>query len=144
MDMAAQALTPLSDSKKPARYPLKGVHNLVYTAAPGASSGKIGPFVGTVSQFFPDDETFYNRVDFGPLQIALRAKREVKNDDTIKVSFLETSVSLFGKTLKTSPSGGGGVWKVKFVGTYQDEGGREKLVRIMETPSLFVLQHDLN
>jgi hypothetical protein len=130
MEVAVQNLIPLSDSKKPARYPLRGVHELVYSAAPGASSGKIGPFVGKVSQFFEDDDIFYNRVEFGPLQIALRAKREVKN--------------LFGKTVRKSSAGGGGVWKVKFVGTYQEKDGKEKLVRIMETPSLFVLQHDLN
>ena len=35
------------------------------------------------------------------------------------------------------------VWKVKFVGKVQDENGKEKLVRIMETPSLFVLEQDL-
>jgi PAP_fibrillin len=144
MEVAVQNLIPLSDSKKPARYPLRGVHELVYSAAPGASSGKIGPFVGKVSQFFEDDDIFYNRVEFGPLQIALRAKREVKNDDIIKVSFLETSFNLFGKTVRKSSAGGGGVWKVKFVGTYQDKDGKEKLMRIMETPSLFVLQHDLN
>ncbi|KAG7369166.1 plastid lipid-associated PAP/fibrillin family protein [Nitzschia inconspicua] len=144
VEMLAQSLIPLSDSKQPARYPLEGVHKLVYSAAPGASSGKIGPFVGKVSQFFEDDEIFYNRVEFGPLSIALRAKREVKNNDTIKVSFLETAFSLFGKTLKKSQAGGGGVWKVKFVGTYRDGDGKEKLVRIMETPSLFVLEHSLS
>jgi hypothetical protein len=144
METATRALIPLSDSKKPARYTLAGIHNLVYSAAPGASSGKIGPFVGKVSQYFEDDEIFYNRVEFGPLQIALRAKRELKNDDTINVSFLQTYFNLFGMTVKTSPAGGGGVWKVKFVGTYKDLDGNEKLVRIMHTPSLFVLQHDLN
>ena len=35
------------------------------------------------------------------------------------------------------------VWKVKFVGKIEDENGNEKLVRIMETPSLFVLEQDL-
>jgi hypothetical protein len=35
------------------------------------------------------------------------------------------------------------VWKVKFVGKVQDENGNEKLVRIMDTPSLFVLEQDL-
>jgi hypothetical protein len=144
METAVRALIPLSDSKKPARYPLAGVHSLVYSSAPGASSGKVGPFVGKVSQYFEDDEVFYNRVEFGPLQISLRAKRELKNDDTIKVSFLQTSFNLFGKTIKTSPVGGGGVWKVKFAGTYIDLDGNEKLMRIMYTPSLFILLHDIN
>jgi hypothetical protein len=142
LQAVAKSIFPLSISK-PARYNLTGVHNLVYSAAPGASSGKIGPLIGKVSQYFEDDEIFYNRVNFGPLQIALRAKRETMNDSTIKVSFLETSFNLFGQTIKKQQAGGGGVWKVKFVGKVEDENGKEKLVRIMETPSLFVLEHDL-
>jgi hypothetical protein len=119
---------------------------LVYSAAPGASSGRIfGNVIGRVSQLFEDDEIFYNRVDFGPFQIALRAKRQVINDRTIKVTFLETSINLFGQTLsKKDAGGGGGVWKVKYVGTVKDDDGNEKLVRIMETPSLFVLEQDLS
>jgi len=35
------------------------------------------------------------------------------------------------------------IWKVKFVGKVEDENGNEKLVRIMETPALFVLEQDL-
>jgi hypothetical protein len=128
-----------------ARYPLVGVHNLVYSAAPGASSGRVfGNVVGRVSQLFEDDEIFYNRVDFGPVQIALRAQRKVLNDTTIKVSFLETSLNLFGRTISKKDVGGGGIWKVKYVGTVKDDDGNEKLVRIMETPSLFVLEQDLS
>mmetsp|Transcript_14074 Transcript_14074/g.29726 ORF Transcript_14074/g.29726 Transcript_14074/m.29726 type:complete len:197 (-) Transcript_14074:3711-4301(-) len=143
MEEVAKEAIPLS-LNKPARVPLTGKHKLIYSAAPGASSGRIfGNVVGKVSQVFEDDETFYNIVDLGPLQIALRAKREIKNDSTIKVSFLETSFNLFGKTVKKSEVKGGGVWKVKFVGKVEDENGNQKLVRIMETPSLFVLEQDL-
>ena len=35
------------------------------------------------------------------------------------------------------------VWKVKFVGKVEDKNGNEKLVRIIETPCLFVLEQDL-
>jgi hypothetical protein len=138
-DLAAE-VTPFSDAK-PAKFPLTGEHRLVYSAAPGASSGRVfGNVVGKVSQYFEDDEIFYNRVAFGPLLISLKAKREIKNDSNIKVSFLETTISLFGKTLSQKEIGGGGVWKVKFVGKVQDKDGNEKLVRVMETPSLFVLE----
>lgn len=140
----AQAVIPLSDSK-PAKFALSGEHKLLYSAAPGASSGRVaGNVVGKVTQFFEDDETFYNKVSFGPLQIALKAKREIKNDSTIKVSFQETKISLFGQTLTEKTIGGGGVWKIKFVGTVTDKSGNEKLVRIMETPSLFILEQPLN
>jgi len=143
MEEIAADLIPFS-LEKPARVPLTGEHNLVYSAAEGASSGRVfGNVVGKVSQLFENDEIFYNRVNFGPLQIALRAKREIMNDSTIKVSFLETSFNLFGRTLKKSEVKGGGVWKVKFVGKVEDENGKEKLVRIMETPSLFVLEQEL-
>lgn len=143
MEDIAEDTFPFSESK-PARIPLTGEHKLIYSAAEGASSGRVfGNVVGKVSQLFESDEIFYNRVNFGPLQISLRAKREIKNDSTIKVSFLETSFNLFGRTLKKANVGGGGVWKVKFVGKVQDENGKEKLVRIMETPSLFVLEQDL-
>ena len=145
----AEQLTSYSD-RNPAMVPLNGIHQLVYSAAPGASSGRISggggkiSIVGTVSQKFETDTIFYNRVTFGPLMIALQAKREIKNASTIKVSFLETSFSLFGKTFATKQAGGGGVWKVKFVGKIEDKDGKEKLVRIMETPSLFILQQPLD
>jgi hypothetical protein len=143
MEELAAAVIPYSDTK-PAQYPLMGDHRLVYSAAPGASSGRLfGNIVGQVSQLFEDDDTFYNRVALGPLQISLKAQREVKNESKIKVTFLETKFSLFGTTLKEGKVGGGGVWKVTFVGTVQDADGKEKLVRVMETPSLFILEQPL-
>jgi len=134
----------LNEESKPARYKLTGTHKLVYSAAPGASSGRLfGNVVGKVSQLIEDDEIFYNLLFLGPLEVSLKAKREILNDSSIKVSFLETTFKLFGQTLKNAPMGGGGVWKVKFVGTVEDLKGNKKLVRIMETPSLFILEQDL-
>jgi len=100
--------------------------------------------VGKVSQKFETKDIFYNRVTLGPLMIALEAKREIKNSSTIKVSFLETTFSLFGKPFSTQKAGGGGIWKVKFVGKIKDQDGKDKLVRIMETPSLFILEQPLD
>ena len=60
---------------RPAKYPLEGEHRLVYSAAKGASSGRVfGEVVGKVSQLFQDQDIFYNRVNFGPLQIALQVR----------------------------------------------------------------------
>lgn len=136
-------IIPLSDPS-PAKFPLIGQHRLVYSAAPGASSGRvIGSLVGKVTQLFETEEIFYNRVAFGPLMIALQAKREIKNSSTIKVSFLETSFSLFGKVFSKKTAGGGGIWKCRFVGKIKDVDGSEKIIRIMETPSLFILEQKL-
>lgn len=145
MKELAASVIALSDSKSPAKCPLVGEHKLVYSAAPGASSGRVfGNVVGKVTQFFEDEDIFYNRVAIGPFQIALKAKRQIMNDSTIKVSFLETKFSLFDKTLKEGKVGGGGTWKVKFVGTVVDgTHGKKKLIRIMETPSLFILEQPL-
>jgi hypothetical protein len=140
----AKEIVALSDDK-PARSQLTGLHNLVYSAAPGGSSGKIGPFVGKVKQEFVDDLTFYNTVEFGPLKITLRAEREVKSDTAIKVTFRETTVTLFGNEItRKSIENSGGVWKCLFSGVVTSPEGRRKLVRVMETPSLFVLEQYLD
>jgi hypothetical protein len=123
--------------------PLTGVHNLLYSAAPGGSSGRIGPFAGTVRQTFVDDKTFINSVELGPLKIELRAERKAKNQNTIQVVFKETIVSLFGKMLVRKETPGRGVWKV-LMAKKVNENGSEKLVRIMETPSLFILEQELD
>jgi hypothetical protein len=152
--LATAAAANVTDSAQPspvllARYPLTGEHALLYSAAPGGSSGRLfGSVVGKVTQFFESEQIFYNRVDLGPVRISLQATREVKNDKIIKVTFLETTVSLFGKTLVRKPLSGGGVWKVKFVGIIpndpnDDKGGKGRLIRVMETPSLFVLEQRL-
>ena len=64
IDELASALIPYSDSG-PAQVNLQGRHDLIYSASPGASSGAFGPFVGTVSQSFLDEERFINRVEIG-------------------------------------------------------------------------------
>ena len=57
-DIATNAIS-LNKESKPARYTLTGEHTLVYSAAPGASSGRIfGNVVGDVSQYFEDDTIF--------------------------------------------------------------------------------------
>ena len=141
---ARNEISCLTD-KKPARTPLSGVHKLVYSASPGGSSGKVGPFVGKVTQEFVDDKTFINAVTFGPLKIALRAEREVKNDKNIKVTFRETTITLFGNKIKSKTiENSGGVWKYLYSGIVKAPNGKQKLVRLMETPSLFVLEQELD
>ena len=64
IDELAAVLIPYSDSG-PAQVDLQGRHDLIYSASPGASSGALGPFVGSVSQSFLDEERFINRVEIG-------------------------------------------------------------------------------
>jgi hypothetical protein len=145
LQQQAAALVDISDPC-PARLPLVGVYTLVYSAAPGGSSGKLGPFAGIVTQEFVDDQCFINAVSLGPIKITLQAHRETKNDWTIKVPFRKTCVSFFGQALVVKELKGtsGGVWKYLFYGSITDTDGRKKLVRVMETPSLFVLEQFLD
>jgi hypothetical protein len=143
LEQLAMTLEPLSD-KNPTKRPLRGMHNLLYSAAPGGSSGRLaGPFYGKVTQDFVDDETFINAVQFGPLQISLRATRSVKTARRNMVKFCETTVRLFGQTIVQKELGGGGVWDYIFIGEVTDEDGTSKLIRVMKTPSLFVLEQNL-
>ncbi|KAL7559929.1 hypothetical protein ACA910_008253 [Epithemia clementina (nom. ined.)] len=150
LNLAREVSKKVSDpsSSQPARYPLTGVHSMVYSAAPGGSSGKIvGPINGKVRQEFVDDKTFINSVELGPLKIALRAERTIMDDTRIKVFFRETFVSLFGNVITTKEieNNRGGVWNYLFAGEITDTTtGQRKLVRVMETPSLFIVEQDLD
>jgi len=141
----------IEDEVAPARVPLVGVHNLVYSDSDGSSSGKIfGPIYGRVTQVFVDDVVFRNRVDLGPLRLALTAERKVMDDRDIQVTFKSVCVELFGQRLVEKTIDGGGTWKMIHVGKVRVDGGddegdrkKEKLVRIFEAPSLFVIEQDL-
>ena len=64
-------------------------------------------------QEFVDERTFYNAVTLfgGALRVALRAEREIIDDERIRVAFKETSLTVFGRTLLRRPSPAGGVWE---------------------------------
>ena len=133
------ALSPFSDDC-PARKALTGQHELVYSASPSASSGKLGPFTGGVTQSFLDDSRFINRVElFGGLaKVELNAERKVVDDTRIKVFFKRTDFFLFGNEVKSGEVKGAGVWDYKFSGIVEVNGER-LLLRVMDTPSLFVI-----
>ncbi|CAB9500402.1 expressed unknown protein [Seminavis robusta] len=129
----------------PAKASLRGIHDLVYSAAPGGSSGRLfGPVYGKVTQdFLEDDVTFINAVKIGPVEISLQAEKIVKNDTTNIVKFKKSQVKAFGKTVVEKDINGGGVWKYLFMGEVQDADGNKKLLRVMETPSLFVIEQPI-
>jgi len=116
---------------QPARKPLLGVWELAYSTNEGGSSGKLGPFVGDVTQTFLDDRRFINAVELGPLRVALEAEREVVDDTRIRVSFREMAFSLLGMELFRKPAKGKGVWEQCYV---------DSNLRVMKTPSVFVLR----
>ena len=140
MKLKAKELSPHSDPQ-PARLPLVGTHKLLYSDAPGNSSGKlVGPIYGSVTQEFVDDTTFINAVEIGPLKICLRAEREVLDDKKIRVKFVETTVELFGVPVLQKETTGAGIWEFLYSGVVENKDGTSKRIRIMKTPSLFVLE----
>lgn len=134
---AAEALQG-QGAKSPARVPLAGTYDLLYSASKGGSSGKLGPLTGKVTQIITDDTNFINRVEIGPLRVSLSAERKVLDDERIRVSFVETAFCLFGVELLRKPTKGAGVWQQVYV----EDGGADgsASLRVMNTPSLFVLK----
>jgi len=134
IENAAKALEP-SCQGQPARAKLEGVWDLLYCTAPGGSNGKVGPFVGDVTQVFVDDERFKNEVEvFGILKLSLEAQRKIMDDYKIKVTFKQLAVSIFGTEVFRKDLKGAGVWKQRYV---------DEDLRVMDTPSLFVLRRRL-
>mmetsp|Transcript_4571 Transcript_4571/g.6152 ORF Transcript_4571/g.6152 Transcript_4571/m.6152 type:complete len:214 (+) Transcript_4571:85-726(+) len=121
---------------------LAGKHDLVYSMSPGGSSGAIGPFVGKVVQKFEDENKFVNAVRLGPLEIELQANRKIMDKSRIKVKFEETKVKLFGIQVAQNTAKGQGVWKNLYVNVVE-RGEDRRLLRVMETPSLFIIQQKL-
>jgi hypothetical protein len=143
LEAMSQELVEFSDSTSSGTL-LEGMHDLVYSASEGSSSGVLfGRVAGKVQQDFVDETTFINSVTLGPLRAALRATRSAKNDSTSLVKFHQTTISIFGQTVLDKEIKGGGFWKYLFMGKIVDKDGSEKFVRIMETPSLFVLEQPL-
>ena len=111
-----------SSSVAPSRVDLAGTRwTLLYTDSGGNSSGKLGPFVGAVTQAFdsePGSGRYKNVVDLGPLTLELRATCSATDDRTIKVVFDDLAVILFGVELlrKPFPPGRAGTWRMALQG----------------------------
>ena len=149
LDYAQTKLQPINPTSNPTSISLENgpsLHKLYYSNAKGGSSGKLGPLIGQVTQEFVDSTKFINAVEFlgGILRIALTANREILDGERIRVSFQSTAVSVLGKDVVTKEIQGKGVWKMLYVGVLEEgEGGKRQLVRVVLTPSLFVLVQDL-
>ena len=144
IDECVQKLTSVAGEQNDAAYfPLTGDHDLLYSMSAGGSSGAIGPFVGKVTQKFVDDEQFINGVKLGPLSVELLAIRNILDGTRIRVKFQETTIKLFGFEVSRSETKGAGVWKNLYVSEIERDGDK-RLLRVMETPSLFIIQQKIS
>ena len=97
--------------------------DLVYSDSSGNSSGKLGPFVGKVEQRFKDEPSsgkYENIVKLGPLTLSLAAVAEPleksKKNESLRVTFVDLTVSAFGRQVLTKPfpPGRAGTWRMAY------------------------------
>jgi len=148
-DMSKQNAFTDRDGLKYTSIPLEGEHKLIYIDSERTPQ-YIGPFKGTTTQYFMDEAMFENRLTLGPVQIALAATRNVMDESRLKIKFQSFGVNVFGTELVKNELKQQGVWKMVFVGEVNDIsrtddiGGEKKiLLRVMLTPSLYILSKEL-
>jgi hypothetical protein len=147
-------ITSQDESLDMTSIPLEGKHRLIYIDSERTPQ-YIGPFKGTTTQYFINDEEFQNRLSLGPIQIALTALRQRMDGYRMKVKFQSFGVNIFGSEVVKKELKQQGVWKMVFVGevddssesasrtSVQQETKRKILLRVMRTPSLYILAKDL-
>ena len=121
--------------------------DLVYSDSSGNSSGKLGPFVGKVEQRFKDEPSsgkYENIVKLGPLTLSLAAVAEPraeksKKNESLRVTFVDLTVSAFGRQVLTKPfpPGRAGTWRMAYA---------SEKVRVLYTNqgNVFVLTRSAN
>lgn len=117
VEALVQELERSNSNLQPARLPLRNTSwTLLYSNTSGNSSGKLGPFVGRVTQEFDEHDGFANTVDLGVLKVTLNARYETKNDQIIVVRFRNTELCVFGFKLfsKAFERTAVGSWKVTY------------------------------
>lgn len=99
--------------------------DLLYSDSAGNSSGKLGPFVGRVTQRFSDERgsgKYANVVRLGPLTLSLAAvaapekKKSDEKNESLRVTFVDLAVDVFGKRAlnKPFPPGRAGTWRMAY------------------------------
>lgn len=118
-----------------------GEWELVYTDSQGNSAGKVGPFVGRVTQTFSGGDTLVNKVELlnGLFSVALTAKctpltrkKDKEGRNMLSVAFQEVNIRLGDRVVKTSEAGGVGSWAMQ----HEDDDLR---VLITNQKSVFIL-----
>ncbi|CAB1098813.1 unnamed protein product [Ectocarpus sp. CCAP 1310/34] len=115
-----------------------GTWDLIYTTTPGASGGKLGPFIGEVQQEVDIAEGLYvNYVRLGPLTGRLEATWDVVNKSQWKVVFKSIAFLLFGQQLVKNELDQAGLWTL----SYLDDDMRVLTARSLErdTGNVYVL-----
>ena len=139
-------MTSQDDALDMTSTPLEGEHRLIYIDSE-SNPQYIGPFKGTTTQYFVDDEVYENRLSFGPIQIVLTALRHVIDKNNLRVDFQSFAVNIFGKKIvKKELKQRGGVWKMVYVGEVDDptsDAKKKILLRVLRVPSLYILAKDL-
>ncbi|CAN0583401.1 unnamed protein product, partial [Ectocarpus sp. 12 AP-2014] len=93
-----------------------GTWDLVYTTTPGASGGKLGPFIGEVQQEVDIAVGLYvNYVRLGPLTGRLEATWDVVNKSQWKVVFKSIAFLLFGQQLVKNELDQAGLWTLSYL-----------------------------
>ena len=89
----------------PAESPLlDGNWRLLYTSTKGGSAGKLGPFVGQVTQVMDyKGLSYFNVVKLPLLSATLDAHWDVKDPSTWKVIFDRLTIRIFGKRVISKP-----------------------------------------
>jgi hypothetical protein len=96
---------------------------LTYSDSAGNSSGKLGPFVGIVTQEFEVDKNsgrYRNVVTLGPLVLSLAAVAEAlaksKKNESLKVTFVDLTVTIFGNQVLKKPfdANRSGTWRMAY------------------------------
>ncbi|CEL91638.1 unnamed protein product [Vitrella brassicaformis CCMP3155] len=95
---------------------LNGLWRLVYTTTPGSSAGKLGPFVGDVTQMIDmDSDVYINYVDIGPVQAFLEASWDVLGPNRWRVKFQNIGFRVFGIPLAKNELKNVGDWRMTYL-----------------------------
>mmetsp|Transcript_16653 Transcript_16653/g.23143 ORF Transcript_16653/g.23143 Transcript_16653/m.23143 type:complete len:195 (-) Transcript_16653:165-749(-) len=131
----ARQLQPLSDPQ-PARLDFTGNYERLYSVSPGKK-------LGLIQQKFLDRTNVVNSVALGPLKTTSYGRYKATGDFSGTIVFEKLVFSVFGLKFYEKPYQAEGLWKILFVGTFVDHDGVRKRLRVMETPTLFLLLQNL-
>ena len=119
LDEIISMLEAQNPTAAPAESPmLDGTWKLLYTSTKGGSAGKLGPFVGAVTQVMDHPSgTYYNAVALRGVRAVLAAHWEVLDPNRWKVIFDTIEFRVLGRRLirKPFPPTQTGIWRMTYL-----------------------------